>query len=312
MALEALEESQAAGSNERSNELPVECKDAPACDKPESLTHARPHGLGQTEKDSCSIARLRGRVIVTESNVAVAQKQAEDFEKSRHFVGLEIEGEEWSLISVDQYQRGKERAIELNQRAVSAYRRRLYGAIDNPIKLYGIRDHKERAAKAKDRIKQVRDEISQLQPIRERVTEFIEARREVLRGNVEQEKQSARTLNNALAVEIDLHRNAGQEIPQPEFSVEELDRLEANATKLRDCQMLMTVQNYLEQHYGETKQGIEKITARVDRVEESANASFRSASERIRSFIENREFFPVAFKGKRISRSLRESCSKSN
>lgn len=298
MALEALEESQAAVSNERSNELPiaVEYKDVPACDKPESLTHAKPHGLGQREQDSFSIARLRGRAIVAESNVAVAQKQAEDFEKSKHFVSLEIDGEQWSLVNVDQNQRGKERVIELNQRAVSAYRKRLYGVIHNPIKLYGIHEYKEKAAKAKERIKQVREEIKQLQPIRERVTEFIEARREVLRGNGEQEKQAARTLNNALAVEIDLHVNAGKEIPQPEFNAQELDRLEENTTKLRDSQLLKTVQNYLEQHYGETQQGIEKITARAGRVEESANASLRSVGQRIQSFIENREFFPVSFK----------------
>jgi conjugative relaxase-like TrwC/TraI family protein len=297
MALEALEESKAASSNEMPNELPIgaECKDVPAFDKPESLTHAKPHGLGQREQNSFSIARLRGRAIVAESNVAVAQKQVEDFEKSKHFASLEIDGEQWSLVSVDQYQRGKERAIELNQRAVSAYRKKLYGAIHNPIKLYGIHDYKEKAAKAKGRINQVREEIKQLQPIREKVTEFIEARREVLRGNVEQQKQSARTLNNALAVEIDLHLNAGKEIPQPEFNAQELDRLEENTTKLRDSQMLKTVQNYFEQHYGETQQGIEKITARVGRVEESAKASLRSASERIRSFIENRQFFPVSF-----------------
>jgi hypothetical protein len=114
MALEALKESQAAVSNKGPNELrAVECKDAPVFDKPESLTHARPRGLGQTEKDSFSIARLRGRAIVAESNVAVAQKQAEDFEKSKHFVSLEIDGEQWSLVSVDQDQRGKERAIDL-------------------------------------------------------------------------------------------------------------------------------------------------------------------------------------------------------
>jgi len=117
-----------------------------------------------------------------------------------------------------------------------------------------------------------------------------------LRGNVEQEKQSARTLNNTLAVEVDLHLNAGQEIPQPEFSAQELNRLEENATKLRDSQMLTAVHNYLEQHYGETQHGIEKIRVRVGRVEDSAKASLRTASERIRSFIENREFLPVSFK----------------
>ena len=39
------------------------------------------------------------------------------------------------------------------------------------------------------------------------------------------------------------------------------------------------------------------MAARAASVEESAKASLRSAGERIRSFVENREFFPVLFKG---------------
>ena len=221
----------------------------------------------------------------------------EDFEKSKHFANFEINGEQWSLVSVDRQQRTKEREIDFNKRTVSAYRMRLYGVIHNPIKLYNIRDYKERAAKAKVRIKQSREEIKQLQPIRERVTDFIEERREVLRDNVEQERQLSRTLNSALAVEVDLHLNQGQGIPQPEFNGEELDQLEANATKLRDSKMLNAAQNYLAQHYGDARDGLEKMAARAASVEESAKASLRSAGERIRSFVENREFFPVLFKG---------------
>lgn len=299
MALEALRESQAAVSDERSKELPSTAarKAAPAFDKLRSFTQAGPRALNQAEKDSFSIARLQGRAIVAESNVAVAQKQAEDFEKSKHFVSLEIDGERWSLVGIDHEQRGKERAIELNQRAVSAYRKRLYGVIHNPIKLYGIRDYKEKATKAKGRIKQVREEIKQLQPIRERVTEFIEERRGLLRDNIGQAKQSALALDNALAVEVDLHLNPGQGIPQPEFSAEELDQLEANATRLRDPKMLKAAHNFLEQHYSDAREGMEKIAGRAASVEESAKASLRSVGERIRLFVENREFFPVLFNG---------------
>lgn len=297
MALEALKKSPAGMSSEGVQELPAasDRKDANSLAKPQSGPRAEAHRLSQEEKDSFSIARLRGMAIVAESNVAVARKQAEDFEKSKHLVRVEIDGEQWSLVSVDQDQRVKERAIELNQRTVSAYRKRLYAVIHNPIKLYGIRDYKEGAAKAKVRIQHAREEIKQLQPVREKVNEFIEDRREILRSNVEHEKQAAQTLNNALVVEMDRHLNAG-EIPRPAFSEQELDRLEGNVTKLRDTQMLKTVQTFLGQHYGETQEGVEKITARLDRVEESAKASLRTASERVRSFTENRDFFPVAFR----------------
>ena len=282
MALEALKESHT---------------DTPSSAKPKSLARMKQHELKQGDRDSCSIAQLRGRAIVAESNVAVAEKRLEDFEKSKHFANFEINSEQWSLVSVDRQQRIKEREIDFNKRAVSAYRMRLYGVIHNPIKLYNILDYKEKAAKAKVRIKQAREEIKQLQPIRERVNEFIDERREVLRTSIAQETQSFRTLNDVLAVEIDVHSKQGQGIPLPEFKGQELDQLEANAAELRDPKMLKAALDSHEQISGETLEGMEKMATHANSVEESAKASLRSATERIRSFVENREFFPVLFKG---------------
>jgi conjugative relaxase-like TrwC/TraI family protein len=290
MALEALKQSGTAASAERTG-LPI-----PAIQL-EGVTQTNP----KVDQHSLSIARLRGLAIVTESNVAVAQKRTEDFEKSKHFAKFEIDGEQWSLVSVDQQQRIKEREIDFNKRAVSAYRMRLYGVIHNPIKLYNIRDYKEKAAKAKGRIKQAREDIKQLQPIRESVTEFIQERREVLQDNVEQERQLSRTLNRVVAAEVDLYLKEEQGIPQPEFDGEELDQLEANAVKLRDPKMLKAAQNYLAQHYGDPRDGLEKIAARAASVEESAKASLRGAGERIRDFVENREFFPVLLRDVDVS-----------
>jgi hypothetical protein len=173
MALEALKESQTG---------------TPAFDKPDSIARSKPRELREGARDSCLIARLKGSAIVAESNVAVAEKRMEVFEKSKHFANFEIKGEQWSLVTLDRQQRTIEREIDFNKRTVSAYRMRLYGVIHNPIKLCNIRDYKERAAKAKVRIKQSHEEIKQLQPIRERVTDFIEERRKVLRENVEHEE----------------------------------------------------------------------------------------------------------------------------
>lgn len=300
MALEALKESQPRAGNTTSNELPVttvQPKEGSAFDKMEGVTQATTREVKNVKGSLLSIARLRGQAIVAQTNVAVAAKRGEDFEKSKHFAKFEIDGEQWSLVSVDKQQRGKEREIEFDKRTVSAYRKRLYGVIHNPIKLYGIRDYKERAAKAKVRMKHAREEIKQLQPIRERVSEFIDERREMLRDSVQQETQSARTLNGAVSREMELNFKHGEESPQPEFNEQELDRLEENAATLRDPQMLKAAQNYLDREYGQKPEGIEKMAARAASVEESAEASLRTARERIESFIENREFFPVSFKG---------------
>jgi hypothetical protein len=300
MALDALHESQLGATNATSNHLTVagvQPMAGAALDKPEHLTQVRTNGLDRADRGLFSIARLRGRAIVAESNAAVAEKRAEDFERSKHFAKFEIDGEQWTLVSVDHQQRGKAREIDFNKRTVSAYRKRLYGVIHNPIKLYGIRDYKERATTAKGRIKQAREEIKQLQPIRERVTELIDDRRGVFQDTLQQQTQLARTLNTAVAEEVDLHFKQGEQIPQPAFSEKELDRLAENATTLRDPQMLKTAQSYLDRHYGQTPEGVEKSADRAASLTESAKASLRSASERVRIFAEGRDSFPVLFKG---------------
>jgi hypothetical protein len=135
----------------------------------------------------------------------------------------------------------------------------------------------------------------------------------VLRDNVERARQLSRTLNSALSVEVDLHVKEEQGIPQPEFNREELDQLEANASTFRDPKMLYAAQNYLAQHYGDGRDGLEKMAARAASVEESAKASLRGAGERIRSFVENREFFPVLFRaadGSEKTASLNELAPK--
>ena len=62
--------------------------------------------------ESYSTARLQGRAILAESNVAVAQKRLNSFEKARHLYSFEIDGEQWSLVRVDRQQRIKERQID--------------------------------------------------------------------------------------------------------------------------------------------------------------------------------------------------------
>ena len=93
--------------------------------------------------------------------MAVAQKRLNNFEKSRHLYSFEIDGEQWSLVHVDRQQRTKERQIDYSKRAISAYRMRLYGAINNPLKLYGLRGYKENAARARDQIKGTRQQVDQ-------------------------------------------------------------------------------------------------------------------------------------------------------
>lgn len=281
MALEALKESRTTANNQITTEARI----------------SNSQRQGVLTSNSLSIARLRGQAILAESSVAVAQKRADDFEKSKHFDKFEIDDEQWSLVGIDQQQRTKEREINLNKRTVSAYRWRLYGIVHNPVKLYTLGGYKKRADKAKGCIRQARDEIKQLESIRERVTALIGERQGVLRDTTEQQTQSAWRLNSAISVDVDLHLRQSEPIPQPEFSQKELSQLEANATTLRDSQMLKTVHDYLEAQYGQTPEGFKKLAACAASVEASAEASLRGASERIYRFVESRELFPVSYKG---------------
>lgn len=289
MALEALLQT---GSSETNDHGP-----------PNDLSaHATRHeGMVSTSADAegdevSSITRLKARAILGDSDVAVAHKRLSDFEKTKHLYSFEIDGEQWSLVRVDRQQRLKERQIDYSKRAISAYRMRLYGAINNPLKLYGLRDYRENAAKARDQIKGTRLELDNLRQICETVTSSIQDRRAELQIQFRTKTEFVQKLNDTLELKLDLHVKSGKETPLPEFTANELDRLEANAGTLRDPKMLQTAHHYLQQHYQRMSHGIECIATRADKTLESANTWLSNINNHIRTFSENRESFPVLFK----------------
>ncbi len=286
--------------HEKLNELQVTAirsRDIDAFEQLEQIRREMPHELGEPERDTFSFARLKGQAIVAQSNVAVAEKRVEDFEKSRHFAKFEIDGEQWSLARVDRQQRLAEREIEFHRGTITAYRKRLYAALQNPIKLYSILEYKERAATAKENIANAREEIKNLQPIRAEVKDLIEEHRAELDDNMLDERQIAGTINRAVEQETGLRLVSGQELPSAEFNGSELKRLEETAITLRDPQMLLTAQCGMESHYGQNQAGRETLAARAAGRAEATDVSLQDLTERIQKFSENREFFPVLFKG---------------
>src|SRR6185369_5717601 len=290
MALEALKQvrNEVASDNESVTDLNAHAK------SPEG-TIAVPGRREDVNADS--IPRLKGRSILAESNVAVAQKRLNDFERERHLYSFEIDGEQWSLVSVDRQQGIKERQIDYSKRAVSAYRKRLYGAINNPLKLYGLRDYKQNAAIAKGQIKETRRQIDELRQIREAVTSCLDDRRAGLQTEVRTETEVAQKLNHTLDLKLDFHGISGEENTLPEFTDKELDRLEANARILRDPKLLKDLFQYFERHYGMTTKGMQTIAARADETLEFAKDCLADVNNGIRAFNEKRELVPVLFKG---------------
>ena len=289
MAVEALQ--QAGGSATNNRELRNDLSAHPTSDERMAITNSDADG-----DQGSSIAHLQARTILGDSDLAVARRQLGDFEKTKHLYSFEIDGEEWSLVRVDRQQRVKERQIDYNKRAISAYRMRLYGAINNPLKLYGLREYREKAARARNQINGTRVQIDDLRQIRETVTSCIQDRREWLQTEFRTKAESVEKLNEALGLELDLHAKSGKETPLPKFDEKELDRLEANARLLRDPNKLETAHQYLRQHYQRTGQGIERLAARANETLESATTWLTDINDHIRTFTENREFVPVLFK----------------
>lgn len=247
------------------------------------------------EADEASISRLKGCAILSESNAAVAQKRLDEFEKTKHLYKVEIDGKQWSLVRVDRHQRTKERQLDYSKRAISAYRMRLYGVINNPLKLRGLRDYKENAANAKKQIAELRPQIEDLHSIRRTVTTYIQQLREELKTDLQNETKTSKQLNQIFEPKPGLDGEAHEETP--EFTEKELDQLEANARILRDPKLLQTVYQHFERHYGMTNQGIQTITTRLGETLEFGKACLADVNEGLRTFGENRDFVPVSFKG---------------
>lgn len=132
--------------------------------------------------------------------------------------------------------------------------------------------------------------------MRNAVTSHLQNQSELLRVDFSKQTESAQQLNYTLERTLDPHSNSDKEISHPEFTGDELDRLEANARFLRDPKMLQTAYCHFEQRYGETSQAIDKIAARADKTLEFANASLADIDDQIQNFTDNRDYFPVLFK----------------
>ncbi len=286
--------------HEQLNELQLKAihsRDVNAFEHLEQIRQHLPHELGGPERDTFSFARLKGQSILAQSNVRVAQKRRENFDKTRHFAKFEINGEQWSLVRVDREQRFAEREIEFQRSAISAYRWRLYGGLQNPWKLRDIFEYRERATTAKESIANAREEIKSLQPIRADVERLIAERQSQLRETVRTETQLSEVLNQSVERETELRAASGQEIPAAQFNLQELRRLEENSITMHDRQMLRLTQREMESYFSQNQGGRDNLAARTLGRSESAGVLLQDVTQRIQDFTTNREFVPVIFRG---------------
>lgn len=149
--------------------------------------------------------------------------------------------------------------------------------------------------------------------MRNAVTSHLQNQSDMFRVDLGKQTESAQQLKYLLEHGVDFHSNSDKQIPQPEFTEDELDRLETNARFLRDPKMLQTAYSHFEQHYIETHQAIDKIAARAEKTLEFANASLANIDDQIQNFTDNRESLPGFFKtpdGNEQSMTLRDLVTK--
>jgi len=305
-AIQAAYQKSARGSltplipHERLNELQVDAishRDVDSFNFLEGIRHELPTEFGGPDRDTFAFRRLRGQTVVAESNLAVAEKRVQDFERSRHFAKFEINGERWSLVRVDRQQRLLEKQIDFDRAAVSAYRKRLYAGLQNPFKLLDIGEYKERADIARESIVSAREELWNLQPIRTEVYRLIDDHRLGLKEKVREESRLAGSLNNAIQDEARCRIARTEDSPGSEFNRQELKRLEENSISLRDPQMLTMAQSAMNSHEKNERNLYGQLAARALGRSEAADITFQEINRRIGTFATNREFFPVMFKG---------------
>jgi len=200
-------------------------------------------------------------------------------------------------VRVDREQRLAHREIEFQRSAISAYRWRLYGGLQNPWKLRDIFEYRERAATAKESIANAREEIKSLHSIRAEVERLIAERQSKLRQTVRTETQLSEVLNRSVDRETELRVARGQELPSAQFNMQELRRLEENSITLHDRQMLGLTQREMESYLSQTPVGREKLAARAVGRSEAAEVLLQDVTQRIEHLNNNREFVPVIFRG---------------
>jgi hypothetical protein len=168
--------------------------------------------------------------------------------------------------------------------------------MQNPWRLRDIHEYRAGATQAKESIASANENISNLRHVRSEVKISIEEQRAELIENVRQEENLMKAIDRATKQETGLRFDRGQELQPPEFSPQELKRLELNSITLRDSQMLGTAQGAMEVHSGHISGSQSTIASRALGRAEAVDVSLREIAQRIQNFTETHDFFPVIFK----------------
>lgn len=231
---------------------------------------------GQPIRSDQEAARLGAQLFTARTEHDARQERLYGFDQMRHLQRWDIKGKRWSLTDLD-------RQIEWQtdqSRVVGRYHFHI--------------DPSERKAAGK--------EVARLVAIRDELVKRIDERRNELHREIGNAHKLVEILTRAHEREAANRSLECRAMPQPEFTREELSRIEANAEATRDAGLLRQF-NGLEKRLNGRDSYSERITPeeRLGRAmarEVMAEVAYRESAERLANFNERGDVQPLAIESK--------------
>jgi hypothetical protein len=221
---------------------------------------------GQPVRDDREAARLAAQSFTVRTEVAARQERAERFDQTRHLRRWEVGGERWSLNDLDR------------QVARQSDEARFFGKYHFHI----IPSERQAAAK----------EVERLGAIRQELITKIDERRDELCVETDEARKLVEVLGTVYEKEAASRSGDGRLMPRPEFSREELARIEANAEATRDAGLLKRLDEF--EKYSLTP---ERRLGRAVAREVMADVAYRESADRLATFKEMGHVQPLVIEG---------------
>ena len=231
---------------------------------------------GQPIRNDKEAARLGAQLFTARTDLDARQERLAGFDQTRHLQRWDVNGERWSLTDLD-------RQIEWQtdqSRVVGRYH------------FHIVPSERKAADKEAARLTTIRDEL----------VKMIDERRNELHKEVGNSRKLVEVLTRAHESEAASRSLEDRAMPQPEFTREELSRIEATAEATRDAGLLRQL-NELEKRLNrrDTQSQRIKPEERLGRAmarEVMAEVAYRKSAERLANFTERGEVQPLAIESK--------------
>lgn len=243
--------------------------------KMEELRVALAREHNQPVRTDQEAARLGAQLFTARTEMKAKSGRVSHFDETCHLRRWEVGGERWSLSDLDR---------KLQRRGDEA---KVFGA---------YRFHFDPRAR-----RQAGEEAARLSGVREEVVRQIDERRGALRNEADGARRLVEVLTSIHTNERESRAREGRAMPAPEFTREEMLRVEASAEMMRDAGVLRQLRQIEKSSDGRAgaTQGVapEDNLRRWMAREIMAEVAHRESAERLDGFRERGEAQPLVVRG---------------